>query len=69
MTNSTSNDSASKTPTHLAYQVRDRENGKSFWSRIGAGWTHADGKGFNLQIETVPLDGRIAVRLASEKAE
>ncbi len=59
----------SKTPTHVAYQVRDREGGKAIWTRIGAAWAHADGNGFNLQIEAVPLDGRITLRVVSEKKE
>jgi hypothetical protein len=59
----------SKAPSHVAYQVRDRENGKSFWTRIGSTWAHADGKGFNIQIESVPLDGRITLRVPSEKTE
>jgi len=56
----------SKTPSHVAYQVRDRKGGNSFWTRIGTAWAHADGKGFNIQIETVPLDGRITLRVATE---
>jgi hypothetical protein len=58
--------SASKLPSHIAYHVRDREGGESFWTRIGSAWQHADGKGFNIQIETVPLDGRISLRIPSE---
>ena len=61
---------AGKSPTHVAYQVRDRgESQKSFWTRIGVAWAHADGKGFNVQLEVVPLDGRISLRIASEKKE
>jgi len=56
----------SKVPTHVAYQVRDRKSGKNFWMRIGSAWAHADGNGFNIQIETVPLDGRITLRVATE---
>jgi hypothetical protein len=57
----------SKAPSHVAYQVRERKGGNSFWTRIGSAWPHADGKGFNIQIETVPLDGRITLRVATEK--
>jgi hypothetical protein len=32
--------------------------------RIGSAWAHADGNGFNIQIETVPLDERITLRIA-----
>lgn len=65
----TKNDTTSKAPTHIAYQVKDREGTKGFWTRIGAAWAHGDGQGFNIQIESVPLDGRITLRVASEKAE
>lgn len=57
----------SKTPSHIAYQVRDREGKKGFWTRIGSVWSHSDGKGFNIQLECVPLDGRITLRLANEE--
>ena len=62
-------DAASKAPSHIAYQVRDREGKKSFWTRIGSAWQHADGKGFNVQLEAVPLDGRVTLRVASEHKE
>jgi hypothetical protein len=58
-----------KAPSHVAYQVREREGRKAFWTRIGSAWAHADGKGFNIQLECVPLDGRITIRVASEKKE
>jgi hypothetical protein len=66
-TNPTNETPASKTPSHVAYQVRDREGSKGFWTRIGAAWSHGDGQGFNVQLESVPLDGRITLRVASEK--
>jgi hypothetical protein len=59
----------SKAPSHIAYQVRDREGGNGFWTRIGAAWAHKDGNGFNIQLECVPLDGKVTLRLASEKKE
>jgi hypothetical protein len=65
----TSEANHSKSPTHVAYQVRDREGSKSFWTRIGAAWAHADGKGFTVQLEAVPLDGRVTLRVATEKTE
>lgn len=58
-----------KLPSHVAYQVRDREGGKGFWTRIGAAWAHADGNGFNIQIEAVPLDGRITLRVVTDNKE
>jgi hypothetical protein len=67
MTDSTNNQPASNSPTHIAYHVRNREGGKGFWTRIGSAWQHKDGNGFNIQIEIVPLDGRLTLRVASEK--
>jgi hypothetical protein len=69
MTDSNNNQTTSKTPSHIAYHVRNREGSKGYWTRIGAAWAHADGCGFNIQIETLPLDGRITLRIASEKSE
>ena len=54
MTNNTQN----KKPSLYAYQVRETGSGKSFWNRIGAAWSNKDG-GFTLQLDCVPLDGRI----------
>ncbi len=66
----TTEKSTSKQPTHTAYHVRENKDGtKSFWTRIGSAWAHADGKGFNVQVEAVPLDGRISLRVVSEKKE
>ena len=57
---------AGKRPTHIAYSVRDRENQKSDWRPVGAAWEHADGKGLNIILDLVPLDGRIALRVREE---
>ena len=70
MNNSTaSTGKGNKSPSHIVYQVRDREGQKGFWTRIGSAWPHQDGKGFNVQLEVVPLDGRITLRVASEKKD
>ena len=65
----TSEGTGSKSPSHYCYTVRDREGKKSFWTRIGAAFEHADKSGFNIQLECVPLDGRIVLRVASETKE
>ena len=57
--------SSGNRPTHIAYQVRDSGD-DGFWTRIGAAWPHKDGKGFSLQLDAVPLDGRIALREAGD---
>jgi hypothetical protein len=69
MSQDTNTSTSSKAPTHIAYQVRDGKSDKSYWTRIGAAWPHADGKGFNIQLEMVPLDGRISLRPRDTEAK
>lgn len=61
--------SPAKAPTHAAYQVRDREGQKGVWTRIGSAWPHADGKGFSVQLDAVPLDGRVSLRVAADRKD
>ncbi len=70
MTDSTHEQAAaSNAPSHIAYQVRDRKGAKGIWTPIGAAWPHEDGKCFKIQVHAVPLDGRIILRIPSEKSE
>lgn len=57
MTNEQSTTTGRK-PSLIAYQIREAADGKSFWNRIGAAWNNKDG-GFTVQLECLPLDGRI----------
>jgi hypothetical protein len=59
------NTNTSKAPSHFVYHIRDGKD-KSYFTRIGAAWPHKDGNGFNIQVDRVPLDGRITLRIASE---
>jgi hypothetical protein len=52
---------APKTPDFIAYHVLTKGE-KTFWNRVGASWLHHDGNGMSLQLETVPVDGRIVLR-------
>ncbi len=65
--NNESSPQAGRRPTHAAYSVRERENQKSDWRPVGVAWEHADGKGFNLALDLVPLDGRIALRVIEDR--
>jgi hypothetical protein len=67
MRNATSNTRSPKLPTHVAYLVQDREGKKPFWQKVGAAWSHSDGKGFSLQLDAMPLDGRITLRVNQPK--
>jgi hypothetical protein len=58
-----------KAPTHVAYQVKNREGKKAIWTRIGSAWAHSDGQGFNIQLDAIPIDGRVTLRIRAEKDE
>lgn len=62
----------SNKPVFNAYTVQDRGEGReAFWLKIGAAFEHKDGKGLNLELQALPLDGRIVLRewKEPEKAE
>jgi hypothetical protein len=58
-------------PTHTAFTVRDYKDGegkqKGRWLEIGAAWVHKDGKGFDVALEALPVDGRLVLRLNEPK--
>ena len=70
MTTNTKTTNGSK-PTHIVYHVQDREDDKPLWTPIGAAWPNRDGKGFNIQIDAlpVPFNGRLTVRERKNKEE
>ena len=69
MTDTNTNEATgTKAPTHIAYQVRDGKD-KGFFTRIGAAWPHKDGHGFNILLDSFPRDGRITLRIATDKKE
>jgi hypothetical protein len=59
----------SKTPSHYAYHVRDGKDSKGYFTKVGAAWPHKDGRGFSLQLDMVPLDGRVSLRTVDEKKD
>ena len=69
MTDTFENSATSKTMSHVAYQVRDRKGRKSLWTPIGRVLRHADDKGFTVYVAALPLDGRITLRVVSEKKD
>jgi hypothetical protein len=54
-------------PTHRVYAVK-KNGDKSFWTDIGAAWSHQDGKGFNVKLDFIPLNGAEIV-IREPKAE
>jgi hypothetical protein len=43
-------------------------NKKSHWLEIGSAWAHKkDGKGFDIQLDALPVNGRVVLRLREDK--
>lgn len=59
------NTTTGKKPTHYAYQVREGKD-KSFFTRIGVVFAHKDGQGFNILLDSIPLDGKVTLRNVAE---
>ena len=50
-----------QTPEFLAWHVTQKGE-KSYWNKVGAAWMHRDEKGYTLQLESLPVGGRIVLR-------
>ena len=55
-------------PAYRAYTVIKREpkaNGDNndYWLNLGAVFPHEDGEGFNVLLQSLPLDGKIVLRV------
>lgn len=59
--NTKSPKSAPKAPDFLAWHVTQRGD-KSYWNKVGAVWAHKDNAGYTIQLEVVPINGRIVLR-------
>ena len=47
---------------YVAYGVRDGQDDKSHWTRVGAAFAHKDGSGYDIVLDAVPVNGRIVLR-------
>ena len=57
-----SNEPNKSRPSHRIYAVV-KNGDKKFWQPIGALWAHQDGKGFNQQLDYLPLNNaQIVIR-------
>ncbi|MTD94368.1 hypothetical protein GIW81_08480 [Hyphomicrobium sp. xq] len=58
-------------PTHIAYEVRDPEHNsrEPLISRIGAVWPHKDGEGYDVILNSNPVNGRVMLRTARDRLE
>ena len=59
-------------PTYHAFTVRKykKEDGSddAFWTKIGVVFAHKDGKGYDVVLDCLPVDGRISIREPKEKS-
>ena len=53
-----------KQPDFHAWHVTTKGE-KGFWTKVGAAWPHRDGKGLSLQLDVLPVNGRIVLRQPS----
>lgn len=57
-------------PTHKVLTATERPDGtnatKAFYTRIGAGWPIKNGTGISIQLDALPVNGRLIVLEISE---
>lgn len=58
----------SKQPSHHAFQVKEVDD-KSYFNRVGVAFEHKDRKGFNIQLDSMPVNGRITLRTPKERLD
>lgn len=64
---SNENSNTGRKPDQIAYSVKESPDGKGYWNRIGAVWNHKDGRGAELILDSIPMDGRITLREQREQ--
>lgn len=63
----TENPTAKLKPYLLGYTVRSAEDGgKAYWSKVAIAWAHKDGQGYNVQMDAMPVDGKLVLRTVSD---
>ncbi len=64
MTDTETQTTSAKKPTHIAYTVI--EGKKPHWQTIRAAWAHKK-DGFTIQLNCIPFDRKIVLRLADSE--
>jgi len=59
---------APKRPSFIAYHVREGEDQKAYFNRIGAAFAHKDGQGHDILLDSTPVDGRVTIRTPQERS-
>jgi hypothetical protein len=68
MTKTSQPDAPATAPRFDAFHIQEGDE-KSYWTKIGAAWPNADGKGYNIVLNCLPIDGKITLRLYEPKPE
>ena len=56
-----------KKPDYIAYNVQETKQGKPVFNRVGAAWQHKDGQGYEIQLDSMPVNGRVTLRELRDK--
>ena len=64
-----SEETKARGPSHIAYQVNEGEDGKAYFNRVGSAFEHKDGQGYNVLLDSVPVDGRVTLRTHKERLQ
>ena len=56
------NQTEKKRPDYAVYTVKSYGEDKSRWTQVGAAWENQDGEGFNIILDSLPLDGKLTLR-------
>ena len=60
--NNSNQNNGGKRPDYIAYNVKHSNDGKGHWNKVGAAWQHQDGQGYDLALDSIPVDGRVTLR-------
>jgi hypothetical protein len=55
-------DEVGRKPDFIAYNVKETKQGKAIFNNIGAAWKHKDQQGFDIQLDSMPVNGRVTLR-------
>jgi len=64
-----SRDAAPKQPSYIAYQVREGQDNKAHFNRVGAAFAHKDGQGHDVLLDAMPVNGRVTLRSPQERVQ
>jgi hypothetical protein len=53
---------ASESKRLRVYSIIERPDDSAFWLNVGMAYPHQDGLGFNVQLQALPLNGRLTLR-------